>query len=83
LDEEMRSLRELTAISWAAVAVCAHNRSFNPMLRLQALESRNVEERLRLALRALVVERSTLRKRLQDAKQAVSDDDEDDEGEFL
>jgi hypothetical protein len=80
LDEDMRSLRELTAMSWAA-AVCA-NPSFNPILRLQALESRNVEERLGLALRALKIERHALRKRLQDAKQAVIDDVED-EGEFL
>lgn len=75
----MRSLRDLTAVSWAA-AVCI-NPSNNPILRLQALESTNVEERLGLSLRALKIERSTLQKRLKEAKQAIVDDEE--EGDFM
>lgn len=79
IDEDMRSLRELTAISWAATICC--DSSSNPILRLQAVESIDVEERLGLSLRALKIERASLQKRLKDAKQAVVDDDE--EGEFM
>jgi hypothetical protein len=80
----MRSLRELTATSWAAVT-CA-DRSSSPNVRWQALASRSVEERLGLALRALKIERMALRQRLQAAEQASKQaalDEEEDELDFF
>lgn len=78
---DYRSARELTAISWAALETDLLPDEADASVRIQALASDKLTERLALAYKSLRIKKARLRQRMENAGLSCGGDDDDDDGD--
>jgi hypothetical protein len=74
---DYRSARELTAISWAALETELLPDEADAAVRIQALASDKLTERLALAYKSLRIKKARLRQRMEKAGLSCGEDDDD------